>query len=125
MLVDNLTLQEFLTDLKELTERLIALTTELRQPPTSEPAQLERLARTFRCLHSIKGVASSAGFGGIAQLAHQTETLLENLRAGRTQSAIEFTSTSKSGQCDSESLQTINASGSEPANEDLLGRLHG
>jgi two-component system chemotaxis sensor kinase CheA len=123
--VDNLTQQEFLNDLKELTERLIALTTDLGQPPTSEPAQLEKLARTFRCLHSIKGVASSAGFGGIAQLAHQTETLLESVRAGRTQRAIEFTNTLEEvANAISECLETISAGGPEPANEDLLGRLH-
>jgi len=116
--VDNLTLQEFLNDLKELTERLIALTTDLRQPSTSEPAQLEKLARTFRCLHSIKGVASSAGFGSIAQLAHQTETLLENQRAGGTQRAIEFTDTLEEvANAISECLETISAGGPEPANE--------
>ena len=125
LLVDNLTLQEFLNDLKELTERLIALTTDLRQPTTSEPAQLEKLARTFRCLHSIKGVASSAGFDRIAELAHQTETLLENLRAGGTQRAIEFTNTLEEvANAISECLETISAGGPEPANEELFRRLH-
>ena len=58
-------------------------------------------------------------------MAHQTETLLENLRAGRTQPAIEFTNTLEEvANAISESLETISAGGPEPANEDLLGRLH-
>ena len=40
----------------------------------------EALNAIFRCAHSIKGGAATFGFGDIAELTHQMETLLDKLR---------------------------------------------
>ena len=40
----------------------------------------EVLNSIFRCAHSVKGGAATFGFGDVAQLTHQMETLLDKLR---------------------------------------------
>jgi two-component system chemotaxis sensor kinase CheA len=48
-----------------------------------EPAATEPVAGLFRAVHSIKGMAATMGYAGIAELAHRAETLLDAIRAGR------------------------------------------
>lgn len=48
-----------------------------------EPAAAEPVAGLFRAIHTIKGMAATMGYAGVAELAHGTETLLDALRAGR------------------------------------------
>ena len=45
-----------------------------------ESADDEELNAIFRCAHSIKGGAATFGFGDVAELTHQMETLLDKLR---------------------------------------------
>ncbi|HEX2009741.1 MAG TPA: Hpt domain-containing protein, partial [Roseateles sp.] len=45
-----------------------------------EAADDEELNAIFRCAHSIKGGAATFGFGDVAELTHQMETLLDKLR---------------------------------------------
>src|SRR5436190_14016487 len=40
----------------------------------------EELNSIFRCAHSVKGGAATFGFGDVAELTHQMETLLDKLR---------------------------------------------
>jgi two-component system chemotaxis sensor kinase CheA len=40
----------------------------------------EQLNAIFRCAHSVKGGAATFGFGDVAKLTHQMETLLDKLR---------------------------------------------
>ena len=40
----------------------------------------EALNAIFRCAHSVKGGAATFGFGDVAELTHQMETLLDKLR---------------------------------------------
>lgn len=81
--MDDLTQREFLAELEELIEQLFAATEDLRRQEPSGLPQRELLAQTFRCLHSIKGLAASAGFSAAAELAHQTETALDAARSAR------------------------------------------
>lgn len=81
--VDLRTQREFLIDIEELIERLFADTEELRRQEGSRPQRRELLDRIFRHVHSIKGVAATAGFADVGKLAHQTESLLDNARVGR------------------------------------------
>jgi two-component system, chemotaxis family, sensor kinase CheA len=81
--VDLRTQREFLIDIEELVERLFADTEELRRHEHSRPQKRELLDRIFRHVHSIKGVASTAGLQDVGKLAHQTESLLDNARVGR------------------------------------------
>ena len=45
-----------------------------------ESADDEELNAIFRCAHSVKGGAATFGFGDVAELTHQMETLLDKLR---------------------------------------------
>ena len=45
-----------------------------------ETADDETLNSIFRCAHSVKGGAATFGFGDVAELTHQMETLLDKLR---------------------------------------------
>src|ERR1700712_35453 len=45
-----------------------------------ETADDEEMNAIFRCAHSIKGGAATFGFGDVAALTHQMETLLDKLR---------------------------------------------
>lgn len=81
--VDLWTQREFLIDIEDLVERLFADAEELRRQESTRPQRRELLDRIFRHVHSIKGVASTAGFTDVGKLAHQTENLLDNARVGR------------------------------------------
>jgi len=47
------------------------------------PASVEPVDRLFRAIHTIKGMAATMGYTGVAQLAHSAENLLDALRHGR------------------------------------------
>ena len=47
------------------------------------PSSVEPVDRLFRAIHTIKGMAATMGYSGVAQLAHAGETLLDALRKGR------------------------------------------
>jgi two-component system, chemotaxis family, sensor kinase CheA len=51
-----------------------------KQPSVPEPVD-----RLFRAIHTIKGMAATMGYSGVAQLAHGIENLLDGLRGGRLQ----------------------------------------
>jgi len=50
-----------------------------------EPAAVEPVDRLFRSIHTIKGMAATMGYTGLAQLAHRIENLLDGLRQSRLQ----------------------------------------
>jgi two-component system, chemotaxis family, sensor kinase CheA len=47
------------------------------------PASVEPVDRLFRAIHTIKGMAATMGYAGVALLAHSAENLLDGLRHGR------------------------------------------
>jgi two-component system chemotaxis sensor kinase CheA len=47
------------------------------------PASVEPVARLFRAIHTIKGMAATMGYAAVAQLAHSAENLLDALRHQR------------------------------------------
>jgi len=47
------------------------------------PASVEPVDRLFRAIHTIKGMAATMGYTGVAQLAHSAENLLDALRHAR------------------------------------------
>jgi two-component system chemotaxis sensor kinase CheA len=47
-----------------------------------ESGDREKIDSLFRSAHSIKGMAASMGFGGIAELAHKLEDLMDRVRKG-------------------------------------------
>src|ERR687897_3459023 len=50
-----------------------------------DPSSVEPVDRLFRAIHTIKGMAATMGYTGVAQLAHRSENLLDGLRQGRLQ----------------------------------------
>src|SRR6185437_3302567 len=113
--VDLRTQREFLIDIEELVERLFADAEELRRQESSRPQRRELLDRVFRHVHSIKGVASTAGFTDVGKLAHQTESLLDNARVGRVPIEDQFIDTvEQAANAISESLSAA-AAGLEAA----------
>ena len=47
------------------------------------PGDLESLNEIFRCTHTLKGMSATMGYDSIAQLSHQMEDLLDELRGQR------------------------------------------
>jgi len=47
-----------------------------------ENGDREKIDSLFRAAHSIKGMAASMGYGGIAELAHRLEDLMDRVRKG-------------------------------------------
>lgn len=47
------------------------------------PDSVEPVARLFRAIHTIKGMAATMGYAAVAQLAHSAENLLDALRHDR------------------------------------------
>ena len=41
------------------------------------PSSVEPVDRLFRAIHTIKGMAATMGYSGVARLAHAGETLLD------------------------------------------------
>lgn len=48
-----------------------------------DPTDLESLNEIFRCIHTLKGMSATMGFEKLAQLSHQMEDLLDELRSQR------------------------------------------
>ncbi len=47
-----------------------------------DPAAREAVGGIFRAVHTIKGMAATMGYAGVAELAHRIENLLDGLRKG-------------------------------------------
>ncbi|HEX5706025.1 MAG TPA: Hpt domain-containing protein, partial [Pyrinomonadaceae bacterium] len=81
--MDERLLTEFLAEAEDAVEELYGELATLRARDSDGRARREALARVFRRVHTLKGSAASAGLSGVAALAHEFESLLETVRAGR------------------------------------------
>lgn len=68
----------FLQEADEQIEILEQETLKLEEDPTSE-----RLQIIFRAAHTLKGSSRAMGFAGMAELTHEMENVLDQLREGR------------------------------------------
>lgn len=75
----------FLTESREHLRSCNALLLEWER----DPAAREPVDGLFRAIHTIKGMAATMGYGGVADLAHRTEHLLDALRSGRVAPAAD------------------------------------
>lgn len=75
--------EEFLTEAQDIIEafarNLLAIDAAYKKG-TSEP---ELLNEAFRAMHTLKGLASLFGAGGLSSLSHRLEDLLDAMRLGR------------------------------------------
>jgi len=118
--------REFLIDIEDLIERIFEGLNELRQTHDDGRLRRELLAEVFRRVHSVKGLAASIGLNGLSDLAHELESLLEAVRAGRARlddavlDAIEDAANALSGNL------TLSATGAvEPSPRTLFERIGG
>ena len=117
------TQHEFLLDLEELVEQLFTDIPQLRQ--TEGPHRRELLARIFRHTHSIKGIATTAGFTEVGKLAHQVESLLDNARSGQIAIEDRFVETlEQAANTLSENLSGTAAGSDLPVSDELMKSLH-
>src|SRR5262249_29723692 len=73
----------FLTEAREIVERLHRDLDELRLGSTQGRRRRELAARLFRRIHSLKGSAGSLGYKSVSQVAHEFEGVLDGVRLGR------------------------------------------
>src|SRR2546423_1721814 len=81
--MDDRLLSEFLADAEYLIEELYGDVAALRARRGEGRARRALVGRIFRRVHTIKGSASAAGLEAGAGLAHEFESLLDAVRAGR------------------------------------------
>jgi two-component system chemotaxis sensor kinase CheA len=67
--------------LAETAEHVSALNGALLALET-EPASRESVEVIFRAVHTLKGMAATMGYAGVAELAHEVEAVLEPVRRG-------------------------------------------
>jgi two-component system chemotaxis sensor kinase CheA len=75
--------KDFLAEAEEIVEQLGSELADLLDMADSGDCNPDVLNSIFRGAHSLKGLAGMFGFGGIAELAHNMENLLDWLRLGK------------------------------------------
>lgn len=88
------------------------------------PASVDPVDRLFRAIHTIKGMAATMGYAGVAELAHSAENLLDALRhervaAGPAVFQLLFRAVDTLG----EAVEQAAAGTEEEADADLIAEL--
>ena len=65
-----------------------------------DPAATEPVGGLFRAVHTIKGMAATMGYAGVAELAHRLENLLDALRRRAAAAAAPTSSSCSSASVD-------------------------
>lgn len=76
------TKRQFEAETDDLVEEILVDVDELREA-ASEIARRHLVDAVFRRIHRIKGSAASFGLDAVSEIAHEFETLLSSVRAGR------------------------------------------
>ena len=74
---------QFVSDAKDIVDRLYADLQQLRSVRTQGRQRRELASRIFRHVHTLKGTAASMGFQSVADVAHEFESVLDGVRLGR------------------------------------------
>lgn len=75
--------RQFLAETEDRIEQIFADLDELREKANDRRARRELVDRIFRRIHRIKGSAASLALEGLSEIAHEFESLLGAVRAGR------------------------------------------
>lgn len=75
--------RDFLAEAEEILEELGTQLADLADMAESGSLEPDLLNAIFRGAHSLKGVAGMFGFSAVAEVAHNTENLLDWLRMGK------------------------------------------
>lgn len=76
--------RDFLAEAEEILEDLASQLADLADMAERGAWDPDLLNAIFRGAHSLKGLAGMFGFGAVAEVAHNTENLLDWLRMGKT-----------------------------------------
>lgn len=76
-------LTQFVSDAREIVEKLYHDLEQLRSARTHGRQRRELAARIFRRVHTLKGSAASLGLKAVSQIAHDFEGVLDGVRLGR------------------------------------------
>lgn len=89
-----------------------------------EPASTRQVGGLFRAIHTVKGMAATMGYTGVADLAHRLENLLDALRRrAAAPSAQEFQLLFRSLDALTAGVEAAVSGSSAPADESLAGQL--
>lgn len=122
--MDAQLLREFLAEAEDLIEVLIGDTQTLRARRGEGRARRELIGRIFRHVHTIKGSAAAAGLDFVAEIAHEFESLLDQIRLGRT--SVDDAALDVFDDATNAIAQSLNAAAggaSPPASRTLIERL--
>jgi two-component system chemotaxis sensor kinase CheA len=81
--ITNKAVKDFLAEAEEIVEQLGTELADLADMAEFGEINPDLLNSIFRGAHSLKGLAGMFGFGGISELSHNMENLLDWLRLGR------------------------------------------
>ncbi|MBA3514052.1 MAG: Hpt domain-containing protein [Pyrinomonadaceae bacterium] len=116
--------RQFLAETEDLIEQIFDDLDELREKANDRRDRRELVDRIFRRVHRVKGSAASLGLGGLSEIAHEFESLLSAVRAGRI-----VVDNDVLGTCESaavalgESLQLASSGVIEPSRQALFERI--
>ena len=74
---------QFVSDAKDIVDRLYADLQQLRAVRSQGRQRRELASRIFRHVHTLKGTAASMGFQSVGEIAHEFESVLDGVRLGR------------------------------------------
>ena len=90
----------------------------------AEPTATEPVGRLFRAVHTIKGMAATMGYAGVAQLAHRFENLLDGLRQAKlTPSPLIFQLSFRAVDTLGKAVEAAAVGTEEPADTQLMAEL--
>lgn len=116
--------RQFLAETEDLIEQIFADLDELREKADDRRARRELVDRIFRRIHRIKGSAASLGLEGLSEIAHEFESLLVAVRAGRALVDNDVLDTSESAVIALfESLHLASSGVIEPSRRALFERI--
>ena len=109
----------FISEAGEHLQKISALAVQLE----ADREDREVIDALFRSAHSVKGMAASMGFTGIAALAHRMEDLMDRIRRGMAFDAELFDLLLAGEERLAAMLEQVAAGGSEVAADDIIARL--
>lgn len=116
--------RQFLAETEDLIEQIFVDLDGLRESRDAG-RQRQLVDGVFRRLHRIKGSAATFGLDGLSEIAHEFESLLSAIRAGRVVANDNVLDTCESAASAlSESLSLVASGVIEPSRRSLFERIH-
>src|SRR6266851_5324933 len=115
---------QFITDAREIVERLRGDLEQLRAVRARGPKRRELAARIFRRVHTLKGSAGSMG-QNVSRVAHEFEGVLDGVRLGRIEITDDVLDAFEDASgAIARALAAGPAEQSEPGADAVVERLH-